>query len=352
MKVAVLPADMAGCGSYRLLYAAEYLQGQGHDIEIQRPQAGPGAGLEVHFQGDTMVDAITPFGADVIVMQRVAHKWHLQLIPLLRKKGVAVVIDMDDDLTCIHRKNVAWLNYHPMSNTPYSWRNADTACREATLVTVSTAQLLKVYAKHGRGVVIDNYVPERHLYLDVERDDVFGWAGTTQSHPEDLKVCGRAVQQLIDEGYNFRVVGPRSDVKAQLRLAQEPEVTGVVPLVAWLRKTAELKVALAPLEVSPFNSSKSRLKLAEASAVGVPWVASPRPEYRRFHRESGGAGILAENAREWYKAVKRLMEDEPLRKDLGERGREFMRTQTIEANAWRWLEAWTKAYDIQQADRG
>jgi hypothetical protein len=40
-----------------------------------------------------------------------------------------------------------------------------------------------------------------------------------------------------------------------------------------------------------------------------------------------------------------------LRKELGERGREHMRTQTIEANSWRLLEAWTKAYEIEQGSR-
>ena len=106
-------------------------------------------------------------------------------------------------------------------------------------------------------------------------------------------------------------------------------------------------VIIAPLEISKFNHSKSRLKIAEASAVGVPWVASPRTEYRRFYAESQ-AGLLAANTKEWYANVKRLMDDEPLRKELGARGREFMRTQTIEANAWRWWDAWTKAYELEQ----
>jgi glycosyltransferase involved in cell wall biosynthesis len=345
VRVLVIPADVAGCGFYRLIAAAEHLQEQGHDVSIQYPQTG--SGLEIHLMEDRVVDVIVPGGAEVIVLQRVAHLWHSQVIKLFRQKGVAVVIDMDDDLSNIHRENQAWLNYHAKSNTPYSWKHAEAACADATLVTVSTPQLQKVYAKHGRGHHIDNYVPERYLQVSVEQDDVFGWPGTTMSHPADLKACGRAIQQLIDEKYQFRVVGPPSKVKQGLRLTAEPTFTGVVSMQAWASRIAELKVSMAPLEISPFNSSKSFLKLAEASSVGVPWVASPRTEYRRFHRESGGAGLLAENPKDWYKMIKQLMDDEPMRKDLGERGREFMRTRTIEGNAWRWLEAWQRAYDIQ-----
>lgn len=284
------------------------------------------------------------------MLQRVAHLWHAQVISLLRKKGAAVVIDMDDDLTSIHRQNRAWLNYHPRSNTPFSWRNAEQACKDATLVTVSTPPLLKIYAKHGRGQVIDNYVPEATLNTAVEQDDVFGWAGTTMSHPTDLQVCSRSVQQLIDDGYNFRVIGPKSNVKEQLKLTEEPEYSGLVKIEDWIQETARLKVAMAPLEISKFNNAKSRLKVIEASAAGIPWVASPRQEYRRFHRESG-AGLLADTPKDWYKSIKQLLDDEPLRKELGERGREYMRTQTIEANAWRWLEAWTKAYEFEQTGK-
>ena len=349
MKVHVLPADTAGCGSYRLIWAAQHLQTLGHDITIEMPHKE--SGLQIFMKNEVITDIVVPDGVDVIVFQRIAHHLHTQALPLLRERGIAVVIDMDDDLTAIHRENKAWANYHPKSNSPFSWKNAEIACAQAAMVTVSTKSLLKVYARHGRGYIIDNYVPESYLKIDVPQDDVFGWAGTTQSHPTDLQVTGKAVQELIDAGLKFRLVGPPSGVQHALRLKQEPDHTGIIAMDDWAYEVARLKVAMAPLEPSPFNTSKSRLKLAEASAVGIPWVASPREEYRRFFRESG-AGVLVDRPKDWYKELKRLMEDEALRKELGERGREFMRDQTIEANSWRWWEAWTKAYENQRGLKG
>jgi hypothetical protein len=75
--------------------------------------------------GDTPVDCKVPNGADVVVLQRPSHLWHATVISMMRAKGVAVVVDMDDNLTCIHRENLAYLNYHPRSNTPYSWKPAE-----------------------------------------------------------------------------------------------------------------------------------------------------------------------------------------------------------------------------------
>lgn len=349
MRVLVVPADKEGCGFYRLTAAAEHLQMLGHDIVIQEPKSKD-SGLTIFMdENDRMTDIKVP-DADVIVMQRIAHNWHTQAVPLLRSKGMAVVIDMDDDMSCIHRDNGAYGMYHPRSNTPFSWRNASEACANATLVTTSTKPLGQVYAKHGRHQVIDNFVPERYLDIEVERTDAFGWAGTTQSHPDDLQVVGGSVRDLVADGFNFQVVGPPSGVKQALRLKQEPAYSGKVSLYDWPAETAKLQVALAPLSASKFNTSKSRLKLIEASSVGVPWVASPRAEYRRTFQESG-AGILADTPKQWYVGVRKLLEDEVLRKELGERGREWMRTQTIEANSWRWWEAWTRAYEIEQGSR-
>lgn len=349
MRVLVIPADLAGCGYYRLIWAAEYLAKQGHDIVIQWPKTG--GGLNIHVRGDEVVDCDVPQDADVIVLQRVAHMWHSQVIQVLRNKGVGVVIDMDDDLTAIHRKNKAWLTYHPKSNTPYSWKNAEQSCRDASVVTVSAKNLLNVYARHGRGFLIHNFVPERYLMIQRPPQELkFGWAGTTQSHPTDLQVCGKAVQQLTSEGYRFKVIGPPSEVRRELRLTADPEFTGVVSIHAWANAVAQLDVAMAPLEASTFNQSKSALKIIEAMSVGVPFVASPRTEYRRVVAESGG-GLLAETPKEWHAKIKQLMDDEVMRKELGEQGREYMKTQTIEANAWRHLEAWTKAYEMERGNK-
>jgi glycosyltransferase involved in cell wall biosynthesis len=309
----------------------------------------------VHFRGNVandpnaeIVDVKIPNDADVLVMQRLSHNWHGRVVEILRSKGVAMVIDMDDDLSCIHPDNKAFVNYHPRNpKTPYSWKNVEQACKAATMVTVSTKQLMGVYARHGRGHVIDNYVPERYLQIKADQDKVFGWPGTTDSHPNDLQVTGGAVRELVDAGYEFRVIGPVTQAKGALRLKEQPPHTGVVQLADWASEIAKLQVTLAPLATTPFNSSKSRLKALEAAAVGVPWVGSPRTEYRRFHKESG-SGLLVENRKEWFKAVKQLMDDASMRQDLGEKGRAYVQDQTVEKNSWRLWDAWTRAFEIQR----
>lgn len=271
----------------------------------------------------------------------------------MRSKGIAIVVDMDDDLSTIHPRNSAFWRYRENSQTPFSAKNAEFICREATLVTVSTKNLLARYAKHGRGQVIDNYVPERYLYVmsrEQRPEPTFGWAGTLQSHPTDVAVVGRAVRELVDAGHQFRVVGPPDPgLREQFRLAAEPSTTGIVSMFNWPTAIADtLDVGLAPLEPGTFNTSKSRLKLLEYASVGVPYVASPRAEYQRLHRESGGLGFLADTPKQWAQYTKDLLTKDELRQELSEKARAWAATQTIELHAWRWLEAWERAVKIER----
>jgi hypothetical protein len=108
-----------------------------------------------------------------------------------------------------------------------------------------------------------------------------------------------------------------------------------------------LDLGMVPLAPTAFNTSKSRLKGIEYMAVGVPWVGSPREEYRRLHRESR-CGLLADGPKDWYTKLKLLLTDDVLRKEQGEAGRTWMQDQTYQANAWRWLEAWERALEIER----
>ena len=351
MKVYLLPADAHGCGHYRLIWPADVLKKAGHDVVIMPPDRDSGfmANIADDEEGNQHLRGLrVPADADVIVIQRPSHPLQPQMIQMLRSNGIALVVDMDDDMSSIHPDNIAFHMYRPSSGSAFSWKNAIECCKLATMVTTSTRTLQKVYARHGRGMVLDNYVPEAYLNFPLTQSGKFGWAGTTKSHPNDLQVTAKAVQQLIDDGYQFQVVGGKSKVKQALRLKDDPSCTGSIRLPEWVGRIGdELDVGMIPLAPTAFNTSKSRLKGIEYMAAGVAWVASPREEYRKLHRESG-CGLLADSPKDWYSKLKLLMDDEILRKEQVEAGREYMKQHTYQANAWRYWEAWTRALEIQR----
>ena len=346
MKIYVFPADETGCGYYRLIWPAEVLKKAGHEIVIIEPkQRGMTlrGGLDA---AGNLIDIKQPADADVMVMQRITHRHLVQGIPLLRAKGVSVVIDMDDDLALIHPANPAFIAMHPKHghNSDHDWQNAQLACDAASFVTVSTDALIQRYAHHGRGMVLRNAVPQR--YLDIPHTDsrVIGWGGSIHSHPDDLQVVGVGLENVMSDT-TFRVVGPGDHVQKALRLSQTPDVTGVRDIhVGWPNELARLGIGIAPLADTRFNSAKSWLKPLEYMALGVPWVASPRAEYKKLHAE--GVGLLANKPRQWATQLRKLIDDDVLRNEMSVQGREIAQKLTIEANAWRWMEAWEAAYKI------
>ena len=339
VKIYVFPVDMTGCGKYRVIWPSQALVEQGYDIQIVMPKERDDF-LDAKLKYGVMVDVMTPADADVIVFQRVTHQRILEAIPLIQAKGIAVVMDVDDDLSALHSRHPAKMAIE--TRPDHKWINTTLAAQLVSRVVVSTDALVPIYAPHGRVSVLKNCVPEWYLTVPRQDSDVIGWGGSVHSHPTDLQVMGTSIQQLTNEGLTFRVVGPGDDVQRILRLKQEPHVTGAVDTdEAWAWTLGTLGIGVAPLADSRFNQSKSWLKPMEMAAVGVPCVMSPRIEYSSIMEL--GVGTMAHKGKDWYVALKNLAQSASMRQEFSERGRDVAQKWTIEGNACRWMEAWEEA---------
>jgi hypothetical protein len=147
------------------------------------------------------------------------------------------------------------------------------------------------------------------------------------------------------DGAAFRTVGDGKGTGAAFGLPVD--VSGApVELEDWPAAVASLGVGIAPLADTRFNAAKSWLKPLEMSALGVPWVASPRAEYARLHRL--GAGMLADNSRRWYRALRRLLDSEAARKEQAEANRAVADSLRLRDRCGEWMTAWERALHIQR----
>lgn len=360
MKVHVYPGDQWGCGFHRLIWPAHQLMTQGHDISIIEQQKRRMM-MEVDEEKHIVHDIVLPDGVDVIVLQRVTHHYLRQAVSIMRKKGVTVVIDVDDDLSTIHPTNPAWQALHPRhfmkpsregGLNMHSWTNMELACRDASYITATTPALLRKYAVHGRGAVVPNYLAS-HYYDHKHFDsDVIGWPASLGSHPNDPDAVGNAIARLVDEGAHFHSMSTYPGVAKAFGIGSEDKITRLHTTIAldnWPRVLADqLGIGIAPLADTKFNAAKSWLKPLELSAVGVPWVASPRADYVRLHKL--GAGWLADKPNDWYKKLRALRGSADLRADLGGKSRLVAEGLKLETNAWRWWEAWRMATSVDMRD--
>lgn len=355
MKAYVFPADLTGCGQYRMIRPAEQLKLQGIDITIVEPGARDVGFVGVMSQdGTEMVDVQIPPDADLMVFQRVSHRMIAQAIRLIRAKGVAVIVELDDDLSCIDPRNPAFNLLQPGgkgTDADHSWHNLMDACRDATMVVTSTPALQKRFASHGRGAVFENYIQAELLGIPRIDHDTIGWAGSVHSHPGDLQVMGSSINRLAQDGAEFMNIGNGIGVAEAWSLpAGTPlHCTGVTSVQDWGGYVAKLGVGVAPLADTKFNAAKSWLKMAEMAAVGVPCVVSPRAEYMRLHEQ--GIGWQAKDANDWYRKLTSLRRAPGTREELSQMGRAVMGGFTIEGNAWRLAEIWQDAVALQRTGR-
>lgn len=344
MRVHVHPADEGGCGHYRMRWPAEALAAEGHDVHLH--EGLPAQWVDTP-DGPRVVGC-EPVDCDVVVFQRPLQRALADVIPHLQAQGVAVVVEIDDDFSAVPIRNVSFHHVHPKLSPDRNFQHLQRACAQADLVTCTTPALARRYAKHGRVRVLPNCVPRR--YLDIQPVDSLsvGWSGSVDTHPDDLEVTRGAIGRVCaDIGVPFRVVGTGKGVRERLGLRDPVEACGWVPIDDYPAKVAELGVGIVPLSQSKFNQAKSWLKGLEMAAVGVPFVAAPTEDYRRLHAE--GAGWLAERPRQWEHLVRLLLANGGAREELAALGRQTAGRWTVEANAWRWWEAWTDAHEYGRA---
>jgi glycosyltransferase involved in cell wall biosynthesis len=158
------------------------------------------------------------------------------------------------------------------------------------------------------------------------------------THVGDLDVTQGAIgRALADTDAELRIIGTGKGVSEALD-APVAEATGWVELEDYPWELGKLDVGLVPLKLNRFNKAKSWLKGLEMASLGVPFVASGTEQYMQLRKR--GIGRIAESPEEWQTKVTRLIEDAPLREELGEQAREAAESLTIESHCEEWLEAW------------
>lgn len=345
MRVVAYPADLGGCGHHRVIWPARALQAEGVDVDVVLRHEPAERQLRGSWWNDDdgnahLVDVLAP-EADVVVVQRPATDRWVATIHALQRKGIRVVVEVDDDFDTIHPRNVAWARFHPTASPGHNRLHVHEACRIADWVVVSTPALARRYGAHGRCSVVRNCVPAR--YLDATRephDGVYvGWSGSVETHPADLQEMGAAlVRALRATGAELAVVGTGTGVQRIVGTPEPPLAAGWRTIAEYPDALAQFDVGVVPLQPGAFNEAKSWLTGLAMAACGVPFVASPTIEYTALH--AAGAGLIASTPRDWERHLKTLIGSPALREDLAELGRRVARSLTIQSRAERWWEAW------------
>lgn len=348
MKIFGWLADRDGVGYYRLILPGTALADAGHAVWLD--EALPQEALDGEF--------------DVIVAQRVCEPGPSAIWQKLAAAGhTKLVYEIDDDLLNVDPSNrAAWAFYTKgvarhvdedltgkRTVTAYFDDNRRARIidniRVADAVTVSTAPLAEVVAQWNPNVhVIPNTIPARLLDFEHPCNErlVIGWRGGA-SHSADFGELAGPLKRFLAAPGNRDTVefhGMGADYTSRVRASKRfsnTRHTGWIDGVDGFLRAVDFDIGVVPLRPSVFNNSKSDLAVVEMSALGIPCVTSDTGPYAARH---GGPNIACSTPAQWAAALVALAEDGDYRAHVGKLAREWASTRTIEANVWRWEEAY------------
>jgi glycosyltransferase involved in cell wall biosynthesis len=281
---------------------------------------------------------------DVFILNRIDYTNRVgSLIDAVQRADKSVVFAADDLLfePDLYR-NFAFLDDATESDRE-SWRRRLDRYR-ATLeacgaAIVSTEPLAEHARRHvDRVGVVYNAVSSDMLARAEEvpapqsndsREVVVGYLSGTPSHNRDFLEAADAVLWALKAYPEVRVLvvgqldlGRRFD-SFRARITRIPRQ----PFTELSKVVAQIDINLAPLERdNPFTECKSCVKYLEAGLVGVPTIASARPDFVRVI-ESGRNGFLAAETSDWQSALRDLIESAERRRSIGALARQDVRAQ-------------------------
>ncbi|MFZ2188687.1 MAG: glycosyltransferase [Candidatus Moraniibacteriota bacterium] len=202
------------------------------------------------------------------------------------------------------------------------------------VVTTTTTYLAKILEQKGKKVfVVKNKICNAELGLanklwetgrKANNDFVYlGYFSGTPSHNKDFATITDALVGVMRKYTNVKLIlaGPVEKENGLNEFVDRIIVLPLVPRGEHYRNIQKADINLVPLESNSFCEAKSELKFFEAGVLGISTVAQNNETFVGTI-EDGVTGFLAGNELEWTEKLGRLIENEKLRKEMGERARE------------------------------
>lgn len=160
---------------------------------------------------------------------------------------------------------------------------------------------------------------------------VIGWMGLANFHVENLRLLVGPLTELSKK-YPVRlklvsalgVDEVRSMFENINTLSVDYGLDHVVDLHKVPELMSEFDISVAPLRKDTFSEGKCAMKILESMAMGIPVVASAVGE-NNYVIADGVNGYLAATSEEWIRKLETLIQDETLRKTMGQKGLETVR---------------------------
>jgi glycosyltransferase involved in cell wall biosynthesis len=321
--IIIIPSieNISGVDYHRLLVPHKAMESEYKDIE--------------YFTADdlTIVPQEVLDSIDLVVCNRMLSKkgMNAESLAIIKNMRAKLIVDQDDDFRLPN-----WhIMYDDAKHAGHTKSIIETmqVADHVTCTHSNLANTLKEIYK-GQITLIPNCIlPEGQFELTKEVKNerlMIGWSGSI-THFDDVMEMYESLVPLYNDpilGEKFQMVYggyykgdmPSEAIAGVLtgkRIAK-PEQFSFVPATTpreYANFYNEINVALIPLRANRFNENKSNLKMLEAGFKNRACIVSPVNPYLDLIK-AGRNCLTAKNKHDWFKQIKRLIENPSLRFDL------------------------------------
>lgn len=278
---------------------------------------------------------------DVIIFQRLMFKDLVRTLKLeLEKPNRPIFVnDVDDWYWGLDPANAAYDLTRPEKNPTENIDHYKEILRLSDMITTSTPFLeskMKNWLGHKNVQLIENCVTISDFTVrrvGTKRPTV-GWVGSTSHRSRDLEELEGVLPETWKYHHSGHVPGAQYFADAMGIPRHKVRTSPMLPPQQYAKSSFCFDIGIAPLSDQPFNHAKSWIKLIEYASAGVPFVASPAPEYVRLQDEYK-IGRIAYSPNEWVENITELM-DFRARKEEASKNRELVKQLNVTAMAQKW----------------
>jgi glycosyltransferase involved in cell wall biosynthesis len=324
----VAEMSLAQCLKYRVLQKQRMIQDLGIDCTVVSWHDVPSA--RDFLQTHTMAIFYRVPGFDP----------QIETIRMARELGIPTFWEVDDLIfdEALYKTNSNLQDLHKktregiMAGVPL-YRKAMLACDACIASTQALADVMRstgVSTVH----VIENALDDETIRIAEEinvspkkRDGLIRivYGSGSASHDSDFRVVAPALLTVLRARYDVRltIIGSLNLPEEFKPLESQVERLPPSDYATYMKRLARCDINIAPLEISVFNDAKSNIKYLEAAILKLPSVCSATAEFRATI-DQGTTGFLAAATAEWEEMLFRLVEDEALRNEVGQRAHDHV----------------------------
>ncbi len=272
------------------------------------------------------------FSHNIVCFQKKYSAIDILLNKLARKMGKKTLFDLDDAPFGLYRNQRAL-------------EQAIMMMKISSAVIVGSRKLKEFAQKFNNCTYIIHSSIKLKYYKPKKKSGknkfvTLGWIGDGIGYKQDLLMLISPLEQLAKHfPLKVIIVGAlgQKEIHSAFNALKNVDVT-IIDSIDWADPLAvplaiqEFDIGLYPLLDNEYNRYKCGFKALEYMAMEVPVIASPIGETGVIV-EDGKEGFLVSDEGQWLKKLKKLVENEKLRRKMGIRGREKVENNYSSANS-------------------